>query len=201
MIKRLIGVFLLRPKVFEDIGTDPGATWQATIVVTIVAFLSAISAAISAAIWGVGFSAANFGLGAIDGLITDIGFRLPALNGPVPAFLSTFVGVYVSWLVWAFVTWLIGEYLFKGDTGFAEMARITGYAKAPQVLSALGFIPGIGWLTRLVGWIWMLLATFVGVKQGLELSTGRTLLTILLSSAATFLINWYVVNPIFSRLF
>ncbi len=201
MLKRLSGVFLLRPNVYEKIGQDPNATVEATIIVTIVAFLSGISAAISAAIFGIGFTAANMGLGLIDGAITDIGFRLPDLNGPLPAFMTAFVGTYVGWLLWALVTWLIGEYIFKGDTGWAELARITGYAKAPQIISGLGFIPGIGWLIRLIGFVWMLLATYVGVKQGLELSTGKTLLTIALSSIAVFLVNWFVVNPIFSALF
>lgn len=201
MIKRLIGVFALRPQVFENIGQDPAATWQAALIVGIVGFISAVSAAISAAIWGVAFRASNFGLGVIDGAIADIGFRLPVLNGPIPAFLSTFVGAYVSWLLWALVTWLIGEYIFQGDAGFAELARITGYAKAPQILSGLGFIPGVGWIARLVGWVWMLFATFFGVKQGLELSNGKTLLTLLLSSLVTFLANWFVINPIFARLF
>ncbi|MFL7837255.1 MAG: YIP1 family protein [Candidatus Promineifilaceae bacterium] len=201
IFKRLIGVFTLRPQVFENIGQDPAATWQAALIVGIVGFISAVSAAISAVIWGVAFRASNVGLGVLDGTIADFGFRLPTLNGPIPAFLSTFVGAYVSWLLWALVTWLIGEYIFHGDTGFAELARITGYAKAPQILSGLGFIPGVGWIARLVGWVWMLLATFFGVKQGLELSSGKTLLTIILSSLASFVINWFVINPIFARLF
>ena len=201
VIKRLIGVFTLRPQVFEDIGQDPAATWQAAIIVGIVGFISAISAAISSVIWGVAFRASNVGLALVDGAIADIGFRLPVLSGPIPAFLSTFVGAYVSWLLWALVTWLIGEYIVQGDTGFAELARITGYAKAPQILSGLGFIPGIGWIARLVGWVWMLFATFFGVKQGLELSSGKTLLTVILSSLVTFLVNWFVINPVFASLF
>jgi hypothetical protein len=201
VIKRLIGVFTLRPQVFEDIGQDPAATWQAALIVGIVGFISAVSAAISAVILGAAFRASNVGLGLIDGAVADIGFRLPTLNGPIPAFLSTFAGAYVSWLLWALVTWLVGEYIFKGDTGFAELARITGYAKAPQILSGLGFIPGIGWIARLVGWVWMLIATFFGVKQGLELRSGKTLLTIILSSIAVFIVNWFVVNPIFAMLF
>ena len=91
IIKRLIGVFTLRPEIFENIGQDPAATWQAAIIVGIVGFISAVSAAISAAIWGVAFRASNVGLGLFDGAVADVGFRLPVLNGPIPAFLSTFV--------------------------------------------------------------------------------------------------------------
>ena len=47
----------------------------------------------------------------------------------------------------------------------------------------------------------MLISTFFGVKQGLELSSGKTLLTIILSSLVTFLVNWFVINPVFASLF
>jgi len=201
IIRRIIGVILLREKTFEDIAKDPSATWQAAIIVTVVALLSAFSAAVSAAIFSVGFGAANFGLGLAENVVGDIGFRLPAFNGPVPAFFSTFFGAFASWLVWALVTWLIGEYIFKGDAGFAEMARVIGYAKVPQVIAGLGFIPGIGWLIRLIGWGWMLIATFVGLKTALELSNGKTILTILASGIVVFLVQQFIIDPIFVALF
>lgn len=201
MLQRIIGVFLLREQTFEAVGQDKDANWQAAIIVGIVALVAAISAAIRATIFGLGFGALNMGLEVTESVFGDIAFRLPALNGPVPAFLSTFVGAFVSWLVWALVTWLIGEYIFKGDAGWGEMARIIGYAKAPQILSALGFIPGLGWLPRLIGWGWMLIATFIGVRQGLELSTGKTILTIVASGLVVFLVQQFIVDPIFIALF
>ena len=201
MFKRIIGVFLLRENVFEAIGQDPSATWQAALIVGIVALIASISAVIRATIFGLGFGALNMGLGVAESVFGDIAFRMPALNGPVPAFMSTFVGAFVSWLVWALVTWLIGEYVFKGDTGFAEMARIIGYAKAPQILSGLGFIPGLGWIARLVGWGWMLIATFVGVKQGLELDNGKTILTIVVSGVVVFFVQQFLIDPLFVALF
>lgn len=201
MFQRFISVFLLRSKVFGNIGRDPDATCQAALIVANVALITAISAAISSVIWKIGFTAANVGLSVVDSTIADIGFRLPVLNGPVAAFTSQFIGFFVSWLLWALVTWLIGEYIFKGDAGFAEMARIIGYAKAPQLLAGLGFIPGVGWLPRLIGWGWMIVATFVGLRAGLELDNGKTILTIVLSATAVLLVNWFVVNPIIARLF
>jgi hypothetical protein len=155
-----------------------------------------VSAAISAVIWGVGFTAVNTGLTLIDATIAEIGLRLPVLDGPVAAFTNALAGAFISWILWAVITWLMGEYLFGGDTGFAEMARIIGYAKAPQFLAGLGFIPGIGWLPRLVGWGWMVVATFIGVREGLEISSGKTILTIVLSAIAVALVNWYIVGPL-----
>ena len=201
MFQRILGVFLLRENVFENIGQDPSATWQAAIIVGIVGTIAAISATIRATLFGLGFGALNMALGVAESVTGDIGFRLPVLNGPVPAFLSTLAGAFVSWLVWALVTWLIGEYVFKGDTGFAEMARIIGYAKAPQILAGLGFIPGLGWLPRLIGWGWMLIATFVGVRQGLELDNGKTILTIVVSGIIVFLVQQFLIDPIFVALF
>jgi hypothetical protein len=81
------------------------------------------------------------------------------------------------------------------------MARIIGYAKAPQILAGLGFIPGLGWLPRLIGWGWMLIATFVGVRQGLELDNGKTILTIVVSGIIVFLVQQFLIDPIFVALF
>ena len=172
-------------------------------VFTIVALLAAISSAIRSFILTLGFGAGNLLIGATEGLVGDIiPFDLPQFN-PVSAFFSSLTGVYVAWLLWSLLTWLIGEYVFKGDAGFGEMARIIGFSMSPRVLSALGFVPirGIGLIASLIGWGWAILAGFIGIRQGLQLSTGKTIFTIVLSLIAVFLVNQFVVNAIFASIF
>jgi hypothetical protein len=53
----------------------------------------------------------------------------------------------------------------------------------------------------LIGWIWALAAGFVGIRQGLELSTGRTILVIVLSVVIILLTNQLVIDPIFDSIF
>ncbi len=201
MLRRIIRVFLLDKDVFEEVGQDHGANWQAVIIVTIVAFLGAVSSAIRSFILTLGFGAGNALIGATEGIVGDVvPFDLPVFN-PVSAFFSSFAGVYVAWLLWALITWLIGEYVFKGDAGWGEMARILGFSMSPRVIAALGFIPGIGWIAGLIGWIWATLAGYVGIRQGLGLSMGKTIFTIVLSLIAIFLVNTFVVNPLFASIF
>ena len=199
-IQRALRVFLLDKRVFEAVGTDEGATVGAFIIVTFVALISAVSAAISAALFTAGFGLLNVGLGASEMLLGDIGFRLPIFN-PVGAFASTFFGTYIAWILWAVTTYLLGVYLFKGDTSFGEMLRILGFAQVPLALRGLAFFPGIGWFVSLIAWFWAMAAAFVGIRQGLELSTGKTILTIVLSIVVIFLANRYLLDPIIAAIF
>jgi hypothetical protein len=198
--QRALRVFLLDKRVFEAVGTDESATTDAVIIVTLVAFISAVSAAISAALFTAGFGLLNVGLGASEMLLGDIGFRLPIFN-PVGAFFSTFLSTYVSWILWALMTYLVGVYLFKGDTNFGEMLRILGFAQAPLALRGLAFFPGIGWFVSLIAWIWAIAAAFVGIRQGLELSRGKTILTIIVSMIVIFLANRWVIDPLIEAIF
>lgn len=203
MFRRILRVFILDADVFEEVGADESANSQAFIIVTVIALVAAISSAIRAFLLTIGFGAANTVIGVTEGLVGDIiPFDLPLYN-PVGAFFSNLAGVYVAWLMWALVTWLVGEYIFKGDAGFGEMARIIGFSMSPRVISALGFlpIPGLGLLSGLVGWVWAIIAGFIGIRQGLELSNGKTIFTIVLSMIAIFLVNQFVVGPLFAQIF
>ena len=203
MFRRILRVFILDADVFEEVGRDESATIQAFIIVTVIALLAAISGAIRAFLLTLGFGAANTVIGITEAVVGDIvPFDLPLYN-PVSAFFSNLAGVYVAWLLWAFVTWLIGEYIFKGDAGFGEMARIIGFSMSPRVISVLAFIPipGIGLIAGFVGWVWAIIAGFIGIRQGLELSKGKTIFTIVVSMIVIFLVNQFVVGPLFAQIF
>jgi hypothetical protein len=55
-----------------------------------------------------------------------------------------------------------------------EMLRVIGFSFAPQVISIIPFIGPC------IGLIWTLLAGFVAVRQGLDLTTGKAIATILI---------------------
>lgn len=200
--QRILGVFLLREQTFENIGTDKDLNWQAFLVVLAVALAGAISGAITAAVLGAGALALNSALGLADNLIESSLFRLPVMN-PVSAFLTIFTGNIISWLLWSLMTFLVGNYVFNGQTSFTEMARIIGFAQAPRLISLLGIIPipFAGLLTSLIGWVWAIIATFVGVRQGLQLDGGKTILTIVISLIAIFFVQRWIITPLITSLF
>ena len=95
------------------------------------------------------------------------------------------LGAIFGWLVWAGITYLIGDKLFGGTATWGELLRTIGFAQAPGVLYVLGIIPLVGWLVRLVVGIWILVAGIIAIRQALDFSTGKAVLTAL--------IGWLVV--------
>ncbi|HMQ54986.1 MAG TPA: YIP1 family protein [Anaerolineae bacterium] len=194
MFQRIIGVLKLDVNTFESIEHDQSATGQAAIIVTVVAILAAIGS----------FFGAQTSTAAIRSMAEQFGGDFPteavAAINPVGLSLSTFIGVFVSWLVWSLLTYLIGTALFKGQATVGEMLRVLGFAQAPQLLRLFSFIPCLGAIISLVAAIWTLVAGFIAVRQGLDISNGQTVITVVLSWLVAVFINICVLGPIFGLL-
>jgi hypothetical protein len=89
------------------------------------------------------------------------------------------VGALVGWVIWSGVIYLVGEKVFGGTVTWGEVLRAVGFAQAPGVLLALGFIPILGWPVTAVVSLWVLVTVFVGTRQALDLDNGKTFMTIL----------------------
>jgi hypothetical protein len=89
------------------------------------------------------------------------------------------IGAIVVWLIWAGVTYLIGTKMFAGTATWGEMLRTLGFAQAPGVLYLLGVVPFIGGLISFVVWIWTLVAVIIAIRQALDFTTGKAVLTAL----------------------
>lgn len=164
MLERILGVFKLDRKVFEEIEHDESATTQAAIVVAIVAALSVVGTIIQMLFSLLGGNDLNFG-----SLLLSV--------------IVTFVVTFINWVVWSGVTFLVGTKLFKGQATFTEMLRVIGFAYAPQML---GIIPCLG---SIVGGIWSLIASYFAIKEGLDLDDTGTIVTILVGWLVTIVIS------------
>lgn len=102
-------------------------------------------------------------------------------NGAV-GMIGGLVGAYLGWLLWAGVAYIVGDMLLGGTATWGELLRTLGFAQAPGVLFALGFIPLIGWIAVPVAGIWILITSFVALRQALDVGNGLTLLTVLLGA-------------------
>jgi len=87
------------------------------------------------------------------------------------------VAALVRWGTWSGVTWFIGTRVFKGTADWGELLRTIGFAQAPAVLLALGFIPLVWVFVAPLVSIWLLIATLIGIRQALDISTGQAFLT------------------------
>ncbi len=90
------------------------------------------------------------------------------------------VAAIFGWLAWAGVTYLIGDKLLGGTASWGELLRTLGFAQAPGVLLVLGIIPLLGGFVQFGVFFWMLWAGIIAIRQALDFSTGKAVLTAVL---------------------
>ncbi|HLU25651.1 MAG TPA: YIP1 family protein [Longimicrobiales bacterium] len=115
-----------------------------------------------------------------------------AIGGAQAGATGFFVGLiaaYVGWLLWSAVTYVIGDKLLGGTATWGELLRTLGFAQSPGVLYVLAVIPLLGWLVRLVVAIWVLIAGIIAIRQALDFSTGRAILTAVLGWIAYLILG------------
>jgi hypothetical protein len=121
------------------------------------------------------------GVVAIAAVCRAVGSSISAgiAGGGVGAnFLVTLVAAFIGWIVWSALTYWIGTSLFEGTADLGEMLRVIGFAQAPLILA---LVPCLG---ALVGGIWALVASFIAIRQGLDLDNTKTFVTIIIGFLA-----------------
>ena len=156
MLGRMLGAARLNVETFEEVENDRSATIQALLVVVIVAVAA-----------GVGGMLAGEEFDIVRGLVFG------AIRG------------VAAWALWALVTWIVGSTILatkETKANWGELARCTGFAQTPGILSVFVFVPGVGWAIGLLVFIWQFAAMMVGVRQALDYtSTWRAFFVILIS--------------------
>ena len=154
LFDRMIRAARLDVSLYEEVEKDVTATNQAVLVVVIASVCSGIGSALSNMSSGMG--------GILGGLVVGV------------------VTALVGWLIWSFITYFIGTKLFKGpqtEATYGQLLRCIGFSDSPLVLAILSFIPFLGGIISFVASIWALVAMIVAVRQALDFSTGRAILT------------------------
>ena len=163
MLNRMVGAALLRSETFEEVEADSNAMVQALIVVIIVAIAGAV------------------------------GSFLSEDSGIVRALIFGVIFSIVSWAVWALVAMFVGTKILKTEdteADWGQVARCTGFAQTPGILSVLIFIPVIGGLFGLVSFVWRIAGMVVAIRQSLDYtSTWRAFFVILISAIPVLIIN------------
>jgi hypothetical protein len=102
--------------------------------------------------------------------------------------VGTLVGTLLGWLIWSGVTYVIGTRVFKGTATWGELLRTLGFAQAPAVLNILGIVPVVGGLVRFVVSLWLLVTGIIAIRQALDFTTGKAVLTALLGWLAMMVV-------------
>ena len=167
MLTRMLGAAMLNPDTFEDVEHDTSATWQAVAVVILVSIASGIG--------GVLAGDGDFLRGVLFGVIRGL----------------------ILWAVWALAAMLIGTTILKTAATHADwgqVARGTGFAQTPALLSILVFIPFAGGIITLAALVWQLVAMIISFRQTLDYeSTWRAALVAVLSLIPALIVFGIVV--------
>ncbi len=97
-----------------------------------------------------------------------------------PSIIMGPVSAILGWLLWSAITYLIGAKLLGGVATWGELLRTIGFAQSPGVLMIFGIIPLLGGLVRIVVAVWLLIAGIIAIRQALDFSTGKAVITALL---------------------
>ena len=94
--------------------------------------------------------------------------------------VSAAIAALVGWGVWSGLTYIIGDKVFGGTATWGELLRTLGFAYSPGVLAVLGIVPIIGWAVWPVIGLWTLIAGIIAIRQALDFSTGKAVMTAVL---------------------
>ncbi len=128
------------------------------------------------------------GVVAIVGGLVGGGISAAMGGGFLGTFLYTLINAFVGWIIWSGATYFIGTSLFGGEATMGKMMRVLGFAQAPGIL---GIIPVCG---AFVGWLWTLACTFIAIREGLELDTGKAIATAVVALIAVIIVSVIITS-------
>jgi hypothetical protein len=155
---------------YEEVENDQGATTEALIIVVVAAVSGGIGSAL---------------------LTTAAGVP----GGGLASLVSGVVSSLLGWAVFSFVAFFIGTRLFGAEATWEELLRTLGYAYTPMIIGIVNAIPIIGQLVFLIAGLWTLYLAFVAIRAALDIDTGKTIATILLSIIPTIIIAALISLP------
>jgi hypothetical protein len=118
-----------------------------------------------------------------------VAMALGGWNFGVSAVVGGAVTALVKWLMWAGITYLVGTMLFGGTATWGELLRTLGFAQAPGILAVLAIIPVLGWFVLLGVSVWVAVAAFIAIRQALDISNGKTFLTVLVGFIVSMVLS------------
>jgi hypothetical protein len=113
-------------------------------------------------------------------IIVAIATAIGAIGTGISGIIGGIIAAILGWLIWAGLTYLIGTKLFDGTATWGELLRTLGFAQAPGVFFVLAIIPLLGGLIGALDSIWMLITGIIAIRQALDFSTGKALVTAVL---------------------
>jgi hypothetical protein len=164
MVDRVIRAVKLDKEFYNEAERDTSLDQEALLIVIIVSVASGIG---------------SFIQGIISG---EIGAAL------LSAILTIVIGIG-GYYLWSYITLWVGTKLFEGDADLGEMKRTLGYAHAPRLLGLLSFIPCVGAIFALAGFVLSLVAAVIAIREAMDFDTGKAVITAIIGWAVVLVIS------------
>ena len=114
--------------------------------------------------------------GAVVALVA-VAQGIGAAGSGVTGIVGGMVIALLSWLIWSAVTYVVGDKLLGGNATWGELLRTLGFAQSPGVLGIFAILPLVGGFVRFAIPIWVLVTGIIAIRQALDFSTGKAVLT------------------------
>jgi hypothetical protein len=119
-------------------------------------------------------------------VLSAIAGGIGASGGGDRAVVGAVLMALLQWVMWCIVTYAVGTGVFRGTATPGELLRTVGFAQTPGIFMALAGLPLLGGLIRFAVGIWILVAVVIAIRQALDVSTGKAVLTAILGAVVIF---------------
>jgi hypothetical protein len=176
VLDRAIRATKLDAELYEEVEANPALNQEALMVVVAASVLSGIGSM-------------------IDATLLPPEIPIEFRPSPVGSLLFGVISGVLGYYVWSYVTYFVGTRLMDGTSDPGEMLRAIGYAQAPRALGVFAFIPVLGGLIALAGGLLTLAAGVVAVRQALDFTTGKAIVTVLVGWLVMIVLTILIAIP------
>jgi len=191
----------LDSKLFDMVAEESQALKQAAIVIILVNILRGLGNALYTYNAEIIINSLSPGVPFRILLLGEVSWDLWALVGSA----INLIGIaLVKWLILSGLIYLVGVKIAGKTAELDSITRVVAFAYAPICLQVfmpliLGSEPFLKFQWPLTIFfltnIWMIIALVIGVKQSLDMPTGRTFGVVLLAGTFYWLISYMFINP------
>lgn len=165
LMNRMIRAARLDPTLYDEVKSDPAASFQAVAVVLIGGMANGLGSGIAALLYLKDADVSDFFIYSFGGLGLSI----------------------VGWLAWSVLSYLLGITVFRtpqtSSVTLGGLLRTIGFASSPRVLAFFAFVPLLNVFIVIGVFIWVLVAAVIAVRQAMNFTTERAIVTCILGWA------------------
>jgi hypothetical protein len=106
--------------------------------------------------------------------------------------LAATASALLGWLVTSAAAFIVGTKLFRGRATWGELLRTIGFAQSPGILYVFALVPIVDVVIRAALFVWIIVASVIAIRQALDVSTPRAVLTAAIAAPILLLLASFI---------